>query len=483
VNNQLDTAKPRVFISYSFDDLDFIETVLAPLLHENGIEYWYAQGELRSAQRWEREILRELRAANWFILVMSKNSVDSEWVRNEVNWAMKHRDGNVIPLRLTDCIHEDFHLGIPRIEYVDYTSNRERANRKLLATFGFKSKNNYKSEPPLEFDREQIASNTIREPKIAFHCGHWVPPSYFVGRVHELYRAHQLIAAKQNFLVSGTPRSGKTSFLRRVIHELSTEKSNRKLCSYVNLEQGVQLNLRAFMEHTLLCVFGEMARNVFGCRYSDLLQTESFPVNNNLQDDPDFDRFQRLFRVVSNYTHKEHNQRIQNFLVHDFVSFVNELLEISKRKGFESFVMFYDEANRLPSDISFELLGNLGECLNQTGLIGAYVVGPKTGNQLLALPGLAGNEISIGPFKSDDDMRCLLRLYYFGSDEVSAQLPITNEADTKIWEVSQGKPYLIQLIASAAFGQATRDKSTYLDEKHVDAAYEIIRNERPEAFK
>jgi|694.fasta_scaffold00816_30 hypothetical protein len=481
----------NAFISYTFADLAFVDSELVPLLHSHGIETWHAQGEMRSAQRWEREILGALRSHEWFLLLMTENSIHSEWVKNEVNWAMQNRAGKVIPVQLQPCASEEFHLGIPRIEHVDYSAGVETARRKLLATFGIEYDPNRLAQyhaqalAPTAVQPEtkaQVSSQTVREPRMAFHCGQWVPPSHFVGRVNELNKAHQWISARQNFMVSGPPRSGKTSFLRRVIHDLNHHRQQRNLSSYVNLEQGVQLNLRSFMEHTLLCIFGEMARKVFSCRYSDLL-SESGPSLPHLQEDRDFGNFHRLFKLVSNYTHNDQAKRNQTFVIHEFVRFVNELLEICESKGFQSFTMFYDEANRLPQDISIELLNNLGEALSQTGLIGAYVVGPQMGQHLMELPGLVGNQIRIGPFQSDDEMRSLLIRYYFGDGETSDQLPVTSSAYGYIWKASEGKPYLIQLLASGAFGEAARDKATEVDARHVQRAYELVHTERPEAFQ
>lgn len=472
----------RVFISYAFEDREFVASELIPLLKSHTIDTWYAEGEVRSAQRWEREILSALRSCDWFIVVMSEHSLNSEWVKNEVNWAMQNRIGMVVPVKLRECVAEEFHLGLPRIQFVDYQKDREIARQELLASFVTKQGGN-PTAPVVHFDSSANISRGVREPRTPFHCGQWVPPDFFVGREAELTRARQLIAARQNFIVTGTPRSGKTSFFRKLIYELNTATTRKNLSSYVNLEQGVQLNVRSFMEHTLLCIFGEMAREVFGCRYSDLLQNEIGGALSHLAKDADFAQFRKIFSLVTNYTHSDKERRNQTFVIHEFVRFVNELLEICVTKGFGSFTMFYDEANRLPKDISVELLNNLGEALSQTGLIGAYVAGPQMGSHFVDLPGLASNQIRIGAFQSDVEMRNLLIQYYFDYSERSDRLPIADSAVQRIWEVSEGKPYLIQLLASGAFGEAARDDAIEVDDNHVRRAYSIVNTERPEAFQ
>src|SRR5205085_451232 len=83
------------------------------------------------------ESIREgLRNCDWFLVVLSPNSVGSKWVRREVHWAMERREGHVVPVLIEDCMPEDLHLGLFPIQLVDFRYDKEKAQAKLLAIWG-----------------------------------------------------------------------------------------------------------------------------------------------------------------------------------------------------------------------------------------------------------------------------------------------------------------------------------------------------------
>ncbi len=47
---------PRIFISYSSKDLDFVQTWLKPLFDELGMPAWCSAMDIRMAADWERQI-------------------------------------------------------------------------------------------------------------------------------------------------------------------------------------------------------------------------------------------------------------------------------------------------------------------------------------------------------------------------------------------------------------------------------------------
>jgi formylglycine-generating enzyme required for sulfatase activity len=124
----------RVFISHSTEDRDFVERVLVPALHGYGLETWYSKDDIPAADRWERSILDGLKSSDWFLIVMSANSAKSNWVLHELHWAMDHRPiGRIVPVMIEECDPYDFHIGLPRLQFVDYGRDRERALAQLKA--------------------------------------------------------------------------------------------------------------------------------------------------------------------------------------------------------------------------------------------------------------------------------------------------------------------------------------------------------------
>ncbi len=65
--------------------------------------------------------------------------------------------------------------------------------------------------------RSPDAVGPLRLPR--FHFGSVVPPEFYVDRESELGDALGLIDSGQSFLLVGDRRSGKTSFIRKLIHQ------------------------------------------------------------------------------------------------------------------------------------------------------------------------------------------------------------------------------------------------------------------------
>jgi hypothetical protein len=79
----------KLFISHSTSDRKFVEDKLAGLLKALGFDVWFAENDIKTAEQWERSILAGLESSDWFVLVMSPRSAKSEWVKDEVNWAIE----------------------------------------------------------------------------------------------------------------------------------------------------------------------------------------------------------------------------------------------------------------------------------------------------------------------------------------------------------------------------------------------------------
>jgi hypothetical protein len=131
-----DLGSSRVFVSHSSLDRAWVETEVVRPLEVNGIQTWYAPTRIESAAQWEREILRGMERCDWFLLVVSPRAADSEWVKDELNWAVHYRPTRIVPVVMEECNLWQFHIRLPRIQHIDFTREAESARRKLLARFG-----------------------------------------------------------------------------------------------------------------------------------------------------------------------------------------------------------------------------------------------------------------------------------------------------------------------------------------------------------
>jgi hypothetical protein len=242
------------------------------------------------------------------------------------------------------------------------------------------------------------------------------------------------------------------------------------------------MTIATFLEHTILTIIGEISRNVFRCKYSDLLRPDPSEAHLGLREDESFQSLVNVSRIVRQLIDRRVSRKSQHLLPHDFVSLTKDLLEIAHEKGRGRVVIFYDEANRLPKDISIELLNNIGETLSQTGLTGCYAASPAMAERSRELHGLFADQIHLGPFRSIDEMRRLLARYYFSDESRGDELPVTPDAATMLWELSGGRPYVIQLLASRMFQAAAAARCADAEADHVVDARRALETEQPGVF-
>ena len=88
----------EVFLSHSNLDQDFV-TNLANMLRHHGIPVWYSQTNIIGAQQWHDEIGPALRRCDWFLLVLSHNSVASMWVKRELIFTLQQNrfENRIVP--------------------------------------------------------------------------------------------------------------------------------------------------------------------------------------------------------------------------------------------------------------------------------------------------------------------------------------------------------------------------------------------------
>jgi len=124
-----------VFISYSTNDRTFVEQHILPTLKERGIKVWYSKDDILTADEWHEKILCGLRDSDWFLVVLSRNAILSEWVKDETNWACEYRKGKIVPVLREPCQKEDLHIRLLRIQYVDFQQPSPEAKAILLRRF------------------------------------------------------------------------------------------------------------------------------------------------------------------------------------------------------------------------------------------------------------------------------------------------------------------------------------------------------------
>lgn len=138
----------KIFISYSRKDIDFARK-LAGDLERAGYDVWWDITDLRGGDDWVRTLPAAIEAAQFFIIVLTPNSVESEWVRKEYTQALGLRK-KIIPIMLESC---SVPFALNTINYINFMAGEYPENfEKLLSALGFTG------EPPVVAPLEKPAS-------------------------------------------------------------------------------------------------------------------------------------------------------------------------------------------------------------------------------------------------------------------------------------------------------------------------------------
>jgi hypothetical protein len=121
----------QIFISYSRKDIAFARRLAADL-EKAGYSVWWDITDLRGGDDWVRVIPEAIGTSDFFIVVLSPNSIASEWVRKEYTQAISlHK--KIIPIMLEQT---PVPFALITINFIDFTNEAaypENVKALLLA--------------------------------------------------------------------------------------------------------------------------------------------------------------------------------------------------------------------------------------------------------------------------------------------------------------------------------------------------------------
>jgi hypothetical protein len=127
------TQLRRVFLSYSRKDISFVRK-LAEDLEKAGYDVWRDVSDLRSGNDWVRVIPKAIESAPYFLVVLSPNSIESEWVEKEYTQALSLRK-KIIPILLAPT---RVPFALNTINFVSFASGNYVDNlNTLLPALGY----------------------------------------------------------------------------------------------------------------------------------------------------------------------------------------------------------------------------------------------------------------------------------------------------------------------------------------------------------
>jgi hypothetical protein len=126
-------TEKKVFISHSSKDHKFVKEQIIDFLESHNISTWHYIKETLAADEFDKKIRKGLQNCEWFLVAISKNAIDSDWVKAEVDWATENRKGKIIPILLEKCQPRDLHLKMGTVSYINFTMDINKSKESLLS--------------------------------------------------------------------------------------------------------------------------------------------------------------------------------------------------------------------------------------------------------------------------------------------------------------------------------------------------------------
>jgi len=147
---------PKCFVSYTSLDRPAAER-LANALRERGLDVWIDSLQILPGDSLIQKIFEEgLKDCRVFIVLLSPNSVKSEWVKHELDVALINRlkkITRVIPVIVEDC---DIPVALRSIRWINLKDGIERA-ADLVANAAYRKESAKQLQEPPEFVQYAVA--------------------------------------------------------------------------------------------------------------------------------------------------------------------------------------------------------------------------------------------------------------------------------------------------------------------------------------
>ena len=134
------TNKPReIFISHSHKDIDFASK-LAEILKRYRLKFWYSEQDIVGSKKWHDEIGKALSRCDWFVLVLSSNSIKSKWVKQELLFALNdvRYEDKIVPVLFKKCDPLGLSWTLGNFQIIKFTTSFKKGFSDLLRVWGIK---------------------------------------------------------------------------------------------------------------------------------------------------------------------------------------------------------------------------------------------------------------------------------------------------------------------------------------------------------
>ncbi len=132
IDTPKDDRKPTIFISYSRQDTETAQKLIADL-NKAGHACWIDTTKIKGGDQWIMTISEGIINSYAFVPILSQTAMDSTWVRKEVLWAVD-RKKLIVPMFIENVFEHPFFFLLKDVQGVTvFDSNYEMAVAKLLS--------------------------------------------------------------------------------------------------------------------------------------------------------------------------------------------------------------------------------------------------------------------------------------------------------------------------------------------------------------
>ncbi|RCJ32478.1 hypothetical protein A6770_18880 [Nostoc minutum NIES-26] len=153
-------TRPQVFVSYASADKAVARTIVEGLRSQD-INVWLDDYELYPERHWAESIRSAVSASAYFLLLLSKNLVNSHWVSKETEAVLKelqNRDITFLPVLVEDC---DIPPSLATYQCFDMRSGIEENLEKLANALRSTAKIDFEKLSPHTF--EQLVTDLLQK--------------------------------------------------------------------------------------------------------------------------------------------------------------------------------------------------------------------------------------------------------------------------------------------------------------------------------
>lgn len=134
----------------------FLSRRITEDLQDHGIEAWLDQQSLNAGYSWPAQISRVIESSDAVLVILTRDSIRSEWVTREWGYALSHSK-RVIPVLATRLKQQEIPLGLQGLDFIDLTTDYQAAITRIKAII----RGSTDPRPAEVVDKDQVVREVI----------------------------------------------------------------------------------------------------------------------------------------------------------------------------------------------------------------------------------------------------------------------------------------------------------------------------------